>query len=88
MVEVKVKTTWQGKVAIRDRYFYEAKTKKEDLLIRVGRDIMKIPLTELEDKVVARSEEPVEDKFSNPPEFHYLIYFDWKPTETQEKLFL
>ena len=86
MVEVRVKTIWMGKIAIRDKYFFLAKTKKEDLLIKVDKDGMKIPFAELEDRVVARSERPVIDKFSDNNDLHYLIYFDWEPTNEQAKL--
>ena len=87
MIEVNVKTIWQGKVAIREKYYWLAKTKRENLLIKVKNDVMIIPFQLLLEKVVTKSEKPVIDKFSDPPEYHYLIYFDWKPTTKQEELF-
>ena len=86
MIEVKVKSIWQGKIAIREKYYWLAKTKKEDILIQVGSDIMIIPFAELDSRIVAKSVKPVQDKFSNTNEVHYLLYYDWKPTEIQEKL--
>jgi len=86
MIEVNVKSIWHGQVGIRDKYYWLAKTKKEGILIRVEHDIMEIPYEELTDRVIARSEKPVLDKFSDPPEYHYLIYFNWNPKKQQRRL--
>ena len=85
MITVKVKTSWQSKVAIRDRYIEEAERNKEGITILHNDSRMIIPYDELQGRIVARSDQPVIDKFSG--QSHYLVYLKWQPTEAQVALF-
>lgn len=85
VVSVEVKTIWQGKVGIRDKYVNEARNKGKDLYIFKGDDAMIIPWERIDSVNVGKSEFPVPDKYSK--ESHYLIYFNWKPTTLQPTLF-
>jgi len=85
MIKVKVRSIWQGKVGIRDKYLVEAKKYKDDIAIYKGNDLMIIPFDKLDEAVIAKSENPFQDRYSK--ESHYLIYFSWSPTTIQSKLF-
>ena len=85
MVSIKVHKPWKGKVAIRDKYYWLALTKHEDISIQIDQDIMVIPFADIKESVVGKSEHKVKDAFSD--EYHDLIYFTWKPTTLQNKLF-
>lgn len=85
MIEIKVRKIWQGKVVIRDKYLDVIMRTKEDVLIRSGGEMMIIPFGEVMDRIVAKSEKPFKDKFSNKE--HYLVYFDWQPTTINKTLF-
>ena len=85
MIKVKIKSIWQGKVGIRDKYVIKARTEKDDICFIKELDVMIIPFGKLDEAIVGRSEFPVRDKYSK--ESHYMIYFDWKPTTLQKKLF-
>ena len=81
MIKVEVKTIFQGRVAIRDRYVNESLANMEDILIVHGSDQMLIPY-QIADKYAAKSEYPVRDKY-NKNESHYLLYYNWLPTVKQ-----
>lgn len=85
MITIKIKTIWQGKIGIREKYIKQALESKQDLNFQKGNDYMVVPFKEIDKMMVGKSEHPVEDKFSN--EFHYLCYFDWRPTTKQANLF-
>ena len=85
IISVEIKTTWQSKVGIRDKYVNEAQNRGKDLYIFKGNDAMLIPWGKIDLVKVGKSEFPVPDRYSN--ESHYLIYFDWKPTTLQLSLF-
>ena len=85
MITVKIKSVWHGKVAIRDKYVVQAQKNKEDISLVKGNDRMIIPLDKIDEAIVGKSEFPFQDKYSK--ESHYLIYFNWKPTTIQNKLF-
>jgi len=85
MITVKIKSVWHGKVAIRDKYVVQAQKNKEDIFLVKGNDRMIIPLDKIDEAIVGKSEFPFQDKYSK--ESHYLIYFNWKPTTIQNKLF-
>jgi len=85
MINIKIKSVWQGKVGIRDKYILQAEKTKEDICLQKDSDVMLIPFLHLAEAIVGRSEYPVRDKYSN--ESHYLCYFDWTPTTLQKKLF-
>ena len=80
MIKVKVKTVYQGQVAIRDKYLNQAMKTCQGILITHGKDQMLIRDTEVH-KYKARSLNPVKDRYSK--EYHYLVYYDWKPTARQ-----
>ena len=82
MINLKVKTQWEGKVAIRDKFIQQAKEKNEDILIEHAGNIMLIPVDKI-DEVALPYREKVRDKFSL--EYHELVYFYWKPRT--QKLF-
>jgi len=85
MIEIKVKTIWQGQVGIRDKYVQEALKQKNGLIIRKENEIMIIPAEELEAKIKGVSEKPFKDRFSEKQ--HFLFYFDWKPMQVNKTLF-
>jgi hypothetical protein len=85
MIALSVKSIWQGKCAIRDFYIDDAMLKKTGLHIKYEGEIMEIPFGKIKEKIVARSKKSFLDRFSG--KFHYLYYFDWRPTMKQEKLF-
>jgi len=85
MIKLKVKSTWQGKVGIRDKYVQQALDEKKGLEITCQAEIMIIPAEEVQKRIVAKSDRPFRNKFGKG--YHYLIYFDWKPLANQRKLF-
>ena len=85
MIKVEIKTIWQGKIGVRDKYIRQARERKEDICFVKGRDIMIVPFAKLDEAIVGKSAFPVEDKYSK--ESHYLLYFNWKPTTLQKRLF-
>jgi len=85
MINIKIKSIWQGRVGIRDRYIAQARKEKDDICIIKGNDIMIVPFTNLDEAIVGKSEFQFKDRYSK--ESHYLIYLNWKPTTLQKKLF-
>ncbi len=81
MIKLKVKSLWQGKVGIREKYVEEAHRTFQPLLLTYQDQVMLIPREKVQEAIVARSEKPVFDKYKG--EEHYLIYYDWKPTSAQ-----
>lgn len=77
MIKCRVKTIWQGKVAIRDKYVVDALHYKEGITITVQDRIMTLNAEDVEKMIVAKSEKPFFDRFSYTS--HYLYYFNWKP---------
>ena len=84
MISLKIKTIWQGKVGIREKYLVRARRHNEDILIVKSHEQMLIPVDKLQSLIVGRSDKPFKDKFHG--EKHYLFYFLWKPTIKQTKL--
>jgi hypothetical protein len=83
MIIKRVKTIWQGKVAIADKHL--ALAKQGGIQIVHGDKSMTIPAKEVEKRVVARSEESFQDKWSR--ETYHLYYFNWvADKEKQMKL--
>ena len=83
---IRIKTIWQGCVAIRDKQIKEAKERGQGLALVVGEEIMIIPHSQIDGLAVAISEHPVKDYFSN--DLHRLIYYKWVPSSAnQGKLF-
>ena len=75
MINLKVKTLWQGKIAIRDKYVEKAKETNQDISVEFLGKKMTIPVNEINNLIVGRSA-PQTDYFSNAS--HKLIYFKWK----------
>jgi len=84
MIKLNVRTIWQGKIGIREKYIRLADEKKEGLEIWHEGSLMEIPFDKIKEKIVTRSERPVLDKFKG--EWHYLLYFEWKLSVNQTKL--
>jgi len=85
VIELTVKTTWQGKVAIRGQYLQDAIKTEQAILIYYNHGSMKIPNHEIYARLVAKSENVVWDKFGKfKPD--YLYYFNWQPDVQQEVL--
>lgn len=84
MIKLQIKTLFQGKIGIREKYIHQANEKKEGLEIWHQSSLMEIPFDKIQEKIVMRSEKPVFDKFKG--EYHYLLYFEWRPSVNQKKL--
>lgn len=85
-IKIKVKTVWQGQVAIRDRYIEQAKNEERDILISLRKGRMLIPFNEIDSLILHRSKQPFYDKYKN--EYHHLYYFKYKEeNEQQAQLF-
>lgn len=85
MIEVAVKTQWQGKVAIRGHYVFEAIKNQEGITIIHDMSSMTIPYAQLGEKLCAVSEVTFKDQFRRFPK-ERLFYFEWKPDAVQTKL--
>ena len=85
MIEVQVKTLWQGKVGIRDRYVKEAIERKEGILIRHGQESMAIPFNKLKELIAGKSDRRFKDYFGQTKP-QYLIYFVFRPQVKQGSL--
>ena len=85
MISVKVRSFWQGKVGIRDKYVKRALQGNESLeILYKNEGVMIIPAEKVQEKIVAKSEKPFQDKFGD--KWHFLYYFNWKPLVNQQKL--
>lgn len=81
MKNLKVKKSWNGKVAIRDKYFDDAIATNTGIVIECMGEVMTIPA----DKVkyfAFKSNQPMKDTFSG--ESHYLYYYSWRPDGSPE----
>jgi len=85
MLEIKIRTIWQGKIGVREKYIKQSVDTQQDLIFVKGNDYMIIPWDKIDEYIVGKSEQPVIDKFSN--ETHFLIYFKWCPTTKNLTLF-
>lgn len=85
MIKVKVKTIWQGKVGIREKYINEALETNSGLMIKVKEETMTLAAEEVKKKIVAKSERPFIDKYSG--QSHFLVYYNWKPNGGMASLF-
>ena len=83
MIEVKVKTLWENKAGINQKYADEAVAKTESLVIIYRGDTMEIPADEVISKIISRSG-PYPNRFG--PGTYYLVYYLWKPTAVQPKM--
>jgi hypothetical protein len=85
MIEIRVRTIWNGKVAIPEKYAFQAEDSKQDLMISKGEDVMILKFDMIKKLIKGRSENSFKDKFGG--EDYYLVYFDWKPDTIQQGLF-
>lgn len=85
MINLRVKTIWQGKVGVNEKYIKRALDNKEGLCIKNKDEYMEIQANEVKEKIVGKSENRFEDRFGNGPDY-YLYYFSWKPTISQGTL--
>ena len=85
MIIIQVNTTFQGRVAIRNKYLKEAERTGEGIMISLGDEYMIMPNYKIPALRVAMSPFPVKDRYSKDK--HYLIYFNWRPTGGQRRLF-
>ena len=79
-MKLKVDSIWQGKAAIRDKYYADAVN--EGLVLEYRGKIMTIPKGMVEKKMAFKSKQPFKDRYSNTS--HYLYYFNWR--EDSERL--
>lgn len=84
MIKIKIKSIWQGKIGIRDKYLTLAHEKKQGFMIFHENEVMKIDYDKIKEKIIARSEKPFYDKFKG--QYHWLYYFNWKPEIKQNQL--
>ena len=84
MIRVKVNSLWRGRVGIRDKYIKQASQNQENILIICQGEQMLVPYLEIKKKIVGKSNQAFPDRFSNTS--HFLIYFQWQPTQIQSKL--
>jgi hypothetical protein len=77
MIKIKVKTTWQGKVGIREKYVSEALEKSEPIIISYNNETMTIPFPSVKSRVRGISARLFKDRFSKGG--HHLVYYDWQP---------
>lgn len=83
-IEVTIKTLFQGKCAINEKYLKQALKDGKGLAFyhyvrgerSVAQEKMVIPFEELE-KRVAYKNGPHKDRYSKG--IYYLVYFQWKP---------
>jgi len=82
MVSVKVRSQWQGMVAIRKKYLDTVLETEEDLDIEHDGKHMIMTYAEADTrKVIMDKPVYVNDKYSG--EIHELVYFQWNPNNNQ-----
>jgi len=84
MIKLRIKSIWQEKCGIRDRYIQQAYDEKKGLEIICQHEVMIIPADQVQKKIVAKSDRPFRNRFGRG--CHYLFYFNWKPIKEQPKL--
>lgn len=85
MIKCRVKSQFQGKVAIRDKYLMRALKYQDGLEIFFNNEVMSIPHQEIKKKIAGWSKKTVKDIYGKAK--HHLVYFYWKPTTVQKELF-
>ena len=89
MIELSVKTLFQGNAAIRDKYIKRALENGDSFFLKgkneLAGEIMIIQNKDIRAKIVGKSDKPVEDYF-NKGLTHYLYYFKWDPQRVQDKM--
>jgi hypothetical protein len=85
MIQVKIKSIWQGTIGVNEKYIVEAKSKFEDLYFWKGDDGMIVEWETIDNLICGRTERPFIDRFGGEP--YHLVYFQWKPSTKQKTLF-
>jgi len=86
MIKLKIKSVWQGKVGIHERYITQARERREGLTFIKGIDVMEIPYGSIKEKIIGKTDRPFKDRYSR--NFYHLYYFQWTPDSLkQEDLF-
>ena len=80
-IDIKVKTLWNGQVALRDKQVVDAQTDMMNINVFHKGQVMQIPFLELDRLRVSVSEHRYRDKYSK--EGHFLYYYKWVPTIEQ-----
>jgi len=83
MITKRIKSTFLNQVAIHEKYVKQAVKEQTPLCLVYDNKSMIIPFEEIE-KRGKLGKETFLDKFSN--EFYRLVYFKFKPDETQQSL--
>lgn len=73
----KVKTLFQGRIGMPDIQLKKIFESGEDLIIEHADKVMTIKNEDMRGRIVARSPEIFQDRFSK--EKYKLCYYDWKP---------
>lgn len=76
-IELKIKTIWQGRIGVHEKYLDKSDKEGRGFLFKHGEDTMAVPFDQIPYRVVAKTEKPFVDRFTNQP--YHLYYFDWKP---------
>lgn len=76
MKSLKVKKSWNGKVAIRDKYVEDALKNGTGIIIECMGEVMTIKPERVKYHAF-KSSHPMKDMFSG--ESHYLYYYTWAP---------
>ena len=87
---IRVKTTWQGKVGLHEKYInpyldLALVGNLRNLEIKIGDEIMTIDKKEVAEKIVGKTDHPFQDRFSM--ETYNLYYFNWVPDPKPATLF-
>lgn len=88
MPKVELKSVWQGKAAIPEKYIREAVESGEDIVIHCRKEgaTMTIPAEHAEKRVIFFSKNTFQDKFGEG--LYRLAYYNWKPdADNKLKLF-
>ena len=82
MIKVKVKSIWQGKVGVRDKYIVRAFELEKGLLIEYKSDFMIVPFRRIDRELITpKTPVMVKDHYSGNS--HQLFYFKWRPDKSQ-----
>ena len=83
-VRIKIKTLFQGKVAINEKYFLEADKNEDSLIFEHNGSIMEISYEDIAMDIVGVSKDRFKDNFGKGS--YRLLYYKWKPTIRQQVL--
>lgn len=87
MIQVPVRTLWNGQVGVNEEtYIKPALVSNQGLYIQLvtNGEVMEVSADLVESNQVGRSEHKFRDKFGGPD--YYLVYYKWVPTARQAML--